>query len=318
MHNCFPFTPILMKVYRYTPNESRMGPDIGVKRSKVKITKKKFIDFWKWLMSHNCFPFTPIIMKLHTKTPLEWRVCPMGVGVKRSKVKVTMQWWLFFMAYNCFSFTSAIIKLHAQIPCESRICLTDIGVKNVESLNWLPRGVFVPLGQPHSSLGWSEKQNGCPGLSWAEIIRLFLRNHWMEFNESWQEPRSQHPLPSLRFFGRSVNKNGHLGWSFKKVAHCTQVHVMWPFGSLVSIRIALAFVLPLKHRLIGAHRDDHFVGASVYMYLVVALSWLWQSQFSWQSPFKYFHVSSWGGGTSIYHETMEYLPLHVYARSGSW
>ena len=56
------------------------------------------------------------------------------------------------MAHNCFPFTSAIIKLHAQIPCESRICLTDIGVKNVESLNWLPRGVFVPSGQPHSSL----------------------------------------------------------------------------------------------------------------------------------------------------------------------
>ena len=48
--------------------------------------------------------------------------------------------------------------------------------------------------------GWSEKQNGYPGLSLAEIIRLFLRNHWTEFNESWQEPRSQHPLPSLRFF----------------------------------------------------------------------------------------------------------------------
>ena len=48
--------------------------------------------------------------------------------------------------------------------------------------------------------GWYEKQNGCPGLSSAEIFRLFLRNHWTEFNESWQEPRSQHPLPSLRFF----------------------------------------------------------------------------------------------------------------------
>ena len=81
--------------------------------------------------------------------------------------------------------------------------------------------------------GWSEKQNGCPGLSLAEIIRLFLRSHWMEINESWQEPRSQHPLPSLRFFGQSVNKNGHPGWSFKKVAHCAQVHVMWPFVPLV-------------------------------------------------------------------------------------
>ena len=37
------------------------------------------------------------------------------------------------------------------------------------------------------------------------------------------------------FFGRSVNKNGHPGWSVKKVAHCTQVHFMWPFGPLVFI-----------------------------------------------------------------------------------
>ena len=48
--------------------------------------------------------------------------------------------------------------------------------------------------------GWSEKQNGCPGLSLAEIIRLFLRNQWTEFNESWQEPRSQLPLQSLQVF----------------------------------------------------------------------------------------------------------------------
>ena len=63
-------------------------------------------------------------------------------------VVITGKW---FLAHNCFPFTSAIIKLHAQIPCESRICLTDIGVKNLGSLNCLPRGVFVPLGQPHSS-----------------------------------------------------------------------------------------------------------------------------------------------------------------------
>ena len=36
-------------------------------------------------------------------------------------------------------------------------------------------------------------------------------------------------------FGQSLNKNGHPGWSFKKVAHCIQVHVMWSFGPLVSI-----------------------------------------------------------------------------------
>ena len=157
--------------------------------SKGQRSRSKFIDFWKWLMSHNCFPFTPIIMTLHTKTPLEWRVCLMGVRVKRSKVKVTMQWLLFFVAHNCFPFTSAIIKLHAQIPCESRICLI-LGFKKVESLNWLPRGVFVPLGQPHSSsFGWVIKLPG-----WV-TSHLLLTRGWVknfensraltEINKSW-------------------------------------------------------------------------------------------------------------------------------------
>ena len=34
-------------------------------------------------------------------------------------------------------------------------------------------------------------------------FRLLLWNHWTEFNETWQEARSQRPLPSLCFSGRS-------------------------------------------------------------------------------------------------------------------
>ena len=67
---------------------------------------------------------------------------------------------------------------------------------------------------------------------WLRHFRL-LWNCWTEFNETWQEARSQHLLPSLCFSGRWVNKNFRPGWSVKKVAHCTQVHDMWPFGPLV-------------------------------------------------------------------------------------
>ena len=35
-------------------------------------------------------------------------------------------------------------------------------------------------------------------------------------------------------FRRSVNENGRPGRFLKKVAHCTQVHDMWPFGPLVA------------------------------------------------------------------------------------
>ena len=61
-------------------------------------------------------------------------------------------------------------------------------------------------------------------------FRLLLWICWTEFNNNWQEARSQHLLLSLCFSGWWVNKNGQ---SVKKVAHCTQVHDMWPFWPLV-------------------------------------------------------------------------------------
>ena len=64
-------------------------------------------------------------------------------------------------------------------------------------------------------------------------FRLLLWNRRTEFNETRQEARSQRPLPSLCFSGRSVNRNVRLGRFPKKVAYCTQVHDMWPFGPLV-------------------------------------------------------------------------------------
>ena len=45
---------------------------------------------------------------------------------------------------------------------------------------------------------------------WLRYFRL-LWNHWTEFNETWQEARSQHPLPSLCFSGRSEKQDGRPG-----------------------------------------------------------------------------------------------------------
>ena len=39
LYNCFPFTPIIMKLYTTTSHELKMCPiDFEVKRSKVKVT----------------------------------------------------------------------------------------------------------------------------------------------------------------------------------------------------------------------------------------------------------------------------------------
>ena len=43
---------------------------------------------------------------------------------------------------------------------------------------------------------------------WLRHFRLLLWNRWTEFNETWQRARSQRPLPSLCFSGRSEKQNG--------------------------------------------------------------------------------------------------------------
>ena len=72
---------------------------------------------------------------------------------------------------------------------------------------------------------------------------------------------SQCPLQSLYFPGRSVNKNVRLSRFLKEVAHCTQVHDMWPFGPLVFNPKSLNFfsfwlfdhfsIRPVKHMFFG-------------------------------------------------------------------
>ena len=46
---------------------------------------------------------------------------------------------------------------------------------------------------------------------WLRHFRLLLWNCWTEFNETWQEARSQCPLPSLCFSGRLEKQDGRPG-----------------------------------------------------------------------------------------------------------
>ena len=51
-HNCFPFTPIFMKLHMQSPHESSMDPmDFGVQRSRSQCK-----DYQKRILAHNCFP----------------------------------------------------------------------------------------------------------------------------------------------------------------------------------------------------------------------------------------------------------------------
>ena len=79
-------------------------------------------------------------------------------------------------------------------------------------------------------------------------------SHWLRLLEFFSETTERNStkvdrkqdlniLYQVCVFGQSVNKNGHPGWSVKKVAHCSQVHVMWPFGPLVSNRKQVLSIL---------------------------------------------------------------------------
>ena len=46
---------------------------------------------------------------------------------------------------------------------------------------------------------------------WLRHFRLLLWNRWTEFNKTWQEARSQRPLPSLCFSGRLEKQDGRPG-----------------------------------------------------------------------------------------------------------
>ena len=52
---------------------------------------------------------------------------------------------------------------------------------------------------------WTDRKNKMAALAsdWLRHFRLLLWNRWTEFNETWQEARSQRPLPSLCSSGRS-------------------------------------------------------------------------------------------------------------------
>ena len=48
-------------------------------------------------------------------------------------------------------------------------------------------------------------------------FRLLLWSRWMEYNETWEEARSQHPLPSLCFSGQLEKQDGRPGFWLSEI-----------------------------------------------------------------------------------------------------
>ena len=60
---------------------------------------------------------------------------------------------------------------------------------------------------------WADQKNKMAALAsdWLRHFRLLLWDRWTKFNETWLEARSQRPLPSLCFLGRSEKQDGRPG-----------------------------------------------------------------------------------------------------------
>ena len=60
---------------------------------------------------------------------------------------------------------------------------------------------------------WADRKNKAASLASDSLshFQLLLWNRWTEFNKTWQEARSQRPLPSLCFSGQSEKQDGRPG-----------------------------------------------------------------------------------------------------------
>ena len=81
----------------------------------------------------------------------------------------------------CFLWCITAFPLHQQssnfthrFPVSQEYALLILGLKTWRVLNWLPRGVFVPLGQPHSSFAelWI---NETKGIATSENVTHIIR-----------------------------------------------------------------------------------------------------------------------------------------------
>ena len=85
---------------------------------------------------------------------------------------------------------------------------------------------------------WANRKNKMAALAsdWLRHFRLLLWNRWTIFNKTWQEARSQRPLPGLYFSGRSEKQDGRPGlWlaeTFRLLLwnHWTEFNETWQKG----------------------------------------------------------------------------------------
>ena len=96
-----------------------------------------------------------------------------------------------------------------------------------------------------------KKKMAAPATDWLKHFRLLLWNHWTEFNETWQEARSQRRLPSLCFPPWPILKKGGTLYSGARYValwascfcnHCMAFIKTWQEANTSSLLQSLCFL----------------------------------------------------------------------------
>ena len=86
-------------------------------------------------------------------------------------------------------------------------------LKPLNGIQWNLTGSKISMSSTKFVFFWPIGKNKMAALA-SDLLRhfrLFLWIRWTKYNETWQEARSQCPLPSMCFLGRSEEQDGHPG-----------------------------------------------------------------------------------------------------------
>ena len=101
---------------------------------------------------------------------------------------------------------------------------------------------------------WKTKM-AAPASDWLRHFWLFLWNHWTELEETWQRVRSQGPLPSLCFSGRSEKQDGGPGICFAETFLTSPLKLLKGISwNLTGSKISTSSTKFVFFRLIGKPR----------------------------------------------------------------
>ena len=265
----------LAETFSTSPMKLLNGIQRNLTGSKISTSSTKFVFFGpirktRWppwpLIGWDIFDFSSETAewnstKLDRKQDLNvlYQVCVFRADRKNKMAALASDWLRHFrlLLWNCWTeFNETWQEARSQRPLPS-LCFSGRSEKQDGRPGlWLAETFSTSPMKPLNGIQWNlndrkqdlnvlyqvcvfraDRKNKMATLAsdWLGHFRLLLWNRWTEFNETSQGARSQRLLPSLCFSGRWVNKNFCPAWSVKKLAHCTQVHDMWPFGPLVTL-----------------------------------------------------------------------------------